>query len=195
LGNEKVPSGFAVAYNTGSGNHLTWDLSEDEDFQYFKIYRGTSLDFVPVPEKLAVATPATEWTDPDHDSGGVFYKITALDYAGNESAPASFEPPTVVGDDVTPQSFALYQNVPNPFNPETLIRYDVPTGGGGVTLLVFDVSGRLVRTLVNGMEPAGQRTVRWDGTNDGGDRVASGIYFYRMIAPRYVEKRKMVLLQ
>ncbi len=69
---------------------------------------------------------------------------------GNESDPASPEPATGVGEPVIPQAFALYQNVPNPFNPETTIRYDVPAGGGKVTLRVFDVSGRLVRTLVDG---------------------------------------------
>ncbi len=190
-----VPEGFAVAYNTGSGNHLTWDPSAEGDFQYFKVYRGTSPDFVPGPENEVHATAETEWTDPDYDDGDVYYKITAVDHAGNESDPASPESTTNVGDQATPSVFALYQNVPNPFNPETAIRYDVPAGGGKVTLCLYDVSGRLVRTLVDDEESPGQKTARWDGTNDGGEHVASGIYFYRMTAPGFTETRKMVLLQ
>ncbi len=190
-----VPAGFVVAYNTGSGNHLTWEPSPDQDFRYFKIYRGTSRDFVPGPGNEVQATAWTEWTDSSPGGGSVYYKVTALDFAGNERDPASPESATGVGDDVMPKVFALYQNVPNPFNPQTVIRYDVPVGGGKVTLQVFDVSGKLVRTLLDGMEPSGQRTVRWDGRNENGEFVASGIYFYRMTAPGYVEKRKMAFLQ
>ena len=94
-----------------------------------------------------------------------------------------------------PHMFALYQNAPNPFNPETVIRYDVPPPGGKVTLTAYDVSGRLVRTLVDGVQSAGQHFVRWDGRNDGGRGMASGIYFCRMTAAGFTEKRKMVLLR
>jgi hypothetical protein len=108
-----------------------------------------------------------------------------------------------LGPDVTavddriglPSRYELYQNVPNPFNPTTVIRYDVPAGGGKVTLRVYDVSGKLVRTLVDGVESPGQKSARWDGANERGEHAASGVYFYRMTAPGYVEKRKMVFLQ
>jgi hypothetical protein len=135
------------------------------------------------------------WSDPDYDSGNVYYKVTAVDNSGNESEPAEPGTVTAATELVIPKVFALYQNVPNPFNPETVIRYDVPPGGGKVTLRVFDVSGKLVRTMVDDMESPGQKTARWDGTNERGEHVASGIYFYRMTAPGYVEKRKMVFLQ
>jgi hypothetical protein len=103
---------------------------------------------------------------------------------------------TGVGDmPLAARSFALHQNVPNPFNPTTSISYDVPAGGGDVVLAVYDVSGRLVKSLVDAREPAGTRTVRWDGTDRRGQSVASGIYFYRMRAGSYVETRKMLLLK
>ena len=190
-----VPAGFAVAYHTGSGNHLTWDPSPDQDFRYFKIYRGTTPDFVPGPGNEAQATAGTEWTDPSPVGWTVYYKITALDYAGNESDPASPESTTGIGDVVIPKVYALYQNVPNPFNPETVIRYDVPAGGGNVTLRVFDVSGKLVRTLVYGVEPAGERTVQWNGRNEKGEQVSTGVYFYRLEAGSFTERKKMVLLK
>jgi hypothetical protein len=94
-----------------------------------------------------------------------------------------------------PTKFGLAQNFPNPFNPTTAIRYDVPAGGGNVTLKVYDVGGRLVRTLVDGFEAAGRKTVAWHGQNDRGEMVATGVYFYRMTAPGFERTRKMVLLK
>jgi len=77
----------------------------------------------------------------------------------------------------------------------TSIRYDVPSGGGNVTLKVYDVSGRIVQTLVDAVQSAGRKTVRWTGTNERGERVGTGIYFYRMEAPGFVQTKKMVLLR
>jgi len=64
-----------------------------------------------------------------------------------------------------------------------------------VSLRVFDVSGRVVRTLVDGHQAEGARSITWNGTNDRGQSVASGIYFYRMSAPGFTETKKMVLLR
>jgi len=98
-------------------------------------------------------------------------------------------------DDEFPARFALHQNAPNPFNPVTRIRYDVPSSGGDVRIEVFDATGRLVRTLVNGFEPAGRRAVAWDGTDSGGRALASGVYFCRMRAASFDETRKLTLLK
>jgi hypothetical protein len=190
-----VPTGLMIVFGTGNGNQLRWDPCAASDFQYFRVYRGADPAFVPAPENLAGATERTFWTDPDYDVAGISYKVTALDHAGNESPPASPESTTGAGDHSAPSSFALYQNAPNPFNPETAIRYDVPAPGGKVTLKVFDVSGRLVRTLVDGTQTAGRHTARWNGKNDEGQGVASGIYFCRMTAPGFTERRKLVLMR
>jgi hypothetical protein len=95
----------------------------------------------------------------------------------------------------TPGALRLRQNVPNPFNPVTTIAYDVPQGGADMSLKIYDVSGRLVRTLVDGYESAGTRSVTWDGTNDHGQALASGIYFSRMTAPEYSQTVKMIMLK
>ncbi len=105
------------------------------------------------------------------------------------------EPGTAVGDAPLPAAFALHPCAPNPFNPATTIRYDVPTGGAKVSIAIFDVTGRRVRTLVDGPQPAGQRLVTWDGRDQGGRGVASGVYFYRMSAGAFTQTRKMVLLK
>jgi len=102
---------------------------------------------------------------------------------------------TGVGNESAPTQFALHQNVPNPFNPTTVIRYDVPAGGGMVSLNVYDVAGRLVRTLIDGRQAAGVREVTWDGRDQSGRTVSSGVYFYRLVAGEYVQTRKMVLIK
>ncbi len=94
-----------------------------------------------------------------------------------------------------PMTFELHQNVPNPFNPTTNIRFDVPPASGTVTLRIYDVSGRLVRTLVNGPLSAGQKTVVWDGLNDAGVPAAAGLYLYRLTAPGISRTLKMMLLK
>jgi flagellar hook assembly protein FlgD len=102
---------------------------------------------------------------------------------------------TAVETPQTPARFALHQNVPNPFNPTTTITYDVPANGGQITIKVYDVSGRLIRALIDGMQTAGAKSVQWNGRNENGTSVATGVYFYKMTAPGYVKTRKMVLLQ
>lgn len=98
-------------------------------------------------------------------------------------------------DDNAPGVLALHQNVPNPFNPSTSISYDVPMGGADVTIRIYDVSGRTVRTLVNEHRAAGTYTVSWDGRDLSGAAVASGVYFCKMTAGMFEDSRRMVLLK
>jgi hypothetical protein len=93
------------------------------------------------------------------------------------------------------ERYGLEQNVPNPFNPVTTVRYQVPNGGGDVTIEVFDVGGRLVTTLVDGFRPAGRHEVSWSGMDADGESVASGVYFCRMTAGEETMSRKMLLLK
>ena len=88
----------------------------------------------------------------------------------------------------------LFQNYPNPFNPTTIIRFVVP-GTDPVHLAVFDVKGRQVRTLVSGGVSPGPHEVQWDGTNDHGAGVSSGVYFYRIVSGNWYQTKKMVLIK
>jgi len=188
-----VPQGVSAAYNTGGGNELTWEPAPEPDFQYYRIYRGTDPDFIPAPGNLVHSTASTSWTDTSNETT-VSYKVTALDHAGNESAAGSPGTTTAVGGSRTPARDELYQNIPNPFNPSTTIRYALraPTD---VTLTVFDAAGRRVRTLVSQSMPAGVHDVAWDGFDHSGNHVASGVYFYRITAGAFTQTRKMVLLK
>ena len=78
-----------------------------------------------------------------------------------------------------PEGFVLHQNYPNPFNPETTIRYELPANGE-VIVKVYDLTGRLVKVLLNATLPAGSHTVHWDGTDFRGNQVAAGIYIYQI---------------
>jgi subtilisin family serine protease len=101
---------------------------------------------------------------------------------------------SAVGDEI-PARFALGNAAPNPFNPATKISYAVPAGGAHVTLDVFDVSGRLVKRLVNGTQEAGFHSATWHGDDNSGRRAASGLYFYRLSAGDFSQTRKMVMLK
>ncbi|MFH1501934.1 MAG: FlgD immunoglobulin-like domain containing protein [Candidatus Eisenbacteria bacterium] len=102
---------------------------------------------------------------------------------------------TGVPDELTPESYKLRQNAPNPFNPKTTIRYDVPAEGGHVEIRIVDVAGRLVRTLVNERQTEGEKSVEWDGRDEAGNQMATGVYFYRLTAAGVEESRKMLLLK
>ena len=88
----------------------------------------------------------------------------------------------------------LDQNVPNPFNPTTQLSYQI-AAGQFVTLAIYDVSGKKIRGLVTKQQPAGLYTVEWDGRNDDGELVSSGVYFYRLSAGEFTQTRRMVLLK
>jgi hypothetical protein len=95
----------------------------------------------------------------------------------------------------TPGVYALHQNSPNPFNPRTLIRYEVPAPGGHVVLKVYDVSGRHVNTLVDRFESPGRHQITWSGTDAGGRSVASGLYIAVLETPEGRFNKKMALVR
>jgi hypothetical protein len=102
---------------------------------------------------------------------------------------------TGVGDrDEALAAYSLYQCYPNPFNPFTRITFSVAVPGG-VALRIYDISGRPIRTLVDGWRDAERYEVAWDGRDDTGNAVASGVYFYQLEAPGHTEAKKMVLLR
>jgi hypothetical protein len=95
---------------------------------------------------------------------------------------------------VVPVQTVLYQNHPNPFNPATRIVFDLHQGGN-TQLHVYDVTGRRVRTLMNEYLDAGVYETGWDGWNDNGDAVSSGVYFYRLLTESEATTKKMVLIR
>jgi len=93
-----------------------------------------------------------------------------------------------------PDVFALHQNYPNPFNPVTNIRYDIPENSH-VKMVVYDILGRQVRTLVNRDHDPGFYNVLWDGRNDLGEQIASGVYFFQINAGSFHKNAKMIVVK
>ena len=100
------------------------------------------------------------------------------------------------GDDdgTLPDNFHLEQNYPNPFNPSTVIAYELPHTTP-VTLAVYNIHGQQIKTLVQGVQPSGTHEVIWNGDNDEGARVATGVYFYRLATAGFSETKKMVFVK
>jgi hypothetical protein len=98
---------------------------------------------------------------------------------------------------LVPKTFALSQDYPNPFNPSTTIRYDIPVGRNSVQveINIYDVRGRLVRKLVDQEKEAGRYKVHWDGRGEHGQQVSSGVYLYQIDAGEFISTRKMVLIR
>ena len=93
-----------------------------------------------------------------------------------------------------PDTFKLSQNYPNPFNPVTSLRYDLPNDGL-VNITIYDMMGRIVKTLVNSSQTAGFKSVQWNATNDRDEPVSAGLYLYTIQAGEFRQTKKMVLLK
>jgi len=158
-----------------------------------------------VREGLADALPLeVEWLDPAVASAG--FDLTGL--AGGDwdvvVENADGQTTVVVGGfrvegavtpaPTRPTGVALAQNFPNPFNPSTSIRFQVPDPAS-VTLEILDLRGRRVRELLEGPLAAGYHTVPWDGTDDAGVAVASGVYLYRLRVGAEERVRRMLLVR
>ena len=115
-------------------------------------------------------------------------KLVSVEAVDNFSRPVK----TTVVNRAIPTAYALNANYPNPFNPTTNISFALPIDSK-VSLKIYNVAGQLVRTLVNETMVAGIHTVTWDGINSNGEKVASGIYFYKLNAGDYSKTMKMVM--
>lgn len=97
-----------------------------------------------------------------------------------------------------PATFAIYQNYPNPFNGSTVIEYDIPDVQGKLKiayLFIYDIIGRKVKTLASGEHESKRHAVVWDGRDDNGVNVSSGVYFYQLIGKDFVSSKKMVYIK
>jgi len=130
-------------------------------------------------------------------TGGTFVAVTNISASGSTmTANLAVGIAASVDEDQlpVPDDFRLSQNYPNPFNPNTNIQYELRTPGQ-VTLEVYDLLGRHVRTLFKGQAEGGVSTITWDATSDNGQQVASGVYFYRLVTTASEQTRKMMLIK
>jgi len=190
-----VPTGLQLLANNTSIT-VTWDPSGDDDFQYFLLERGIDADFS-TNVYVAFELVDTIYTDEEIELGQeYFYRLAAFDHAGNKSDYSQAMSVTLAIDPVSliPDVFALHQNYPNPFNPVTQIRYDLPEDNY-VSITIYDIMGRNIKSLVNTDQIAGYRSIRWNATNDLGEPVSAGMYIYMIQAGEFRQTKKMVLLK
>jgi hypothetical protein len=169
-----------TAGDGGEGDlmHLTYELAEGASLPsevtfYFGLANlpGTSMD----PELLNVVCGYPDMNNP------IVVSTQALVSTDDQQS--------------VPNAFALNQNYPNPFNPSTQISFDIPEASELVSLSVYNILGQNINTLVSRSMSAGRYTQEWDATDELGNPVASGIYFYELRSSDFVSRKKMLLIR
>ncbi len=189
-----VPAGLGARMASG-GVELRWEISDEPDFKYFAVYRGTTASFVP-GEPIGEVTDAMYQDNNVADGQRYYYKLASFDFSGNQSDySAELEVNVLdVNENGIPEAFALGQNYPNPFNPSTSIKYQV-SQAAYVRLIVYNTLGVEVARLVDGNLEAGYYTISWDGKDNLGKTVSTGIYLYKMEAGTYTDVKKMIYVK
>ncbi len=170
---------------------LSWSVQHEDE--YWTLYRKIAdgeFEFM-LSDLRADEGGVVQFVDPTVQEGMVYsYRLEAGSGSGLALETNGIEVPVSRPN--------LYQNHPNPFNPATTISFTVPGGEGArecVLLAVYDVTGKRVKTLVNGVVSGGRYDITWDGRNDNGCRVSSGVYFSQFRMKGYKATKKMILLR
>jgi len=184
--------GFAVWLEGPGAVRIEWDVSGAADGEHFLVSRAVDGETFTGIASIPADPSRTSYDYTDtHISGlpgsDVTYRLEAISANGSS---------TILAEQMVtlPEAeLALHQNHPNPFNPGTVISFTLPERAA-VTLDIYDVAGRLVRRLAASREmDAGPREVYWDGTNDAGRPVSSGVYYCRLTAGKATVARTLVL--
>ena len=169
--------------------------------QGYNIYRsGSSPVPLNVQNRVGQVDANTTTFSNNTGSNGTFFYVVTAQYDEGESA-ASNEASvnvTSVADDIStlPETYRLEQNFPNPFNPATTIHFAIPPSHSGmVKLEIYNIQGEKIKTLVNERKSAGVYQVVWDGHDQHGKSVPSGLYFYRLQAGSFIQNKKMILIK
>ena len=200
---ETRPTAVQLASMVAESDHgivaVTWKTFDSIGLDGFRVYRSLTATgpFELVSNSLVSLTETGEYRFTDSNveiNRTYYYQIEAVN--ANE-APQRFGPISVKVS--PPNSYTLGQNFPNPFNPTTTIRYELPTAGA-VTLVVYNILGQEVVTLVEAQQTAGFHTVQWNGLNTSKQQISSGVYFYRISVRDgnqsvFTNARKMLLLK
>jgi outer membrane protein assembly factor BamB len=196
-GTQYFPAATVQNYRAGQE---TFDVACLIDTSGVKVY-GDTVTVASLEEIAPLGVTFAPWMT--LTATGVDYTVTVVAMHGGDANPyndtltaVTRVPAGPTGSDpgMIPPATFLAQNFPNPFNPSTTIMYGLGEASH-VTLQVFDVSGHLVRTLVDGERSGGDHSEVWDGKDRAGYAVSSGVYFYRLRAGTFIETRKMILLR
>jgi len=175
---------------------LTWSTAtESNNYGFFiqrTAYKSTEWQTIGfVQGKGTTTLPQTyNFSDERVSSGTWYYRLQQQDLDGQVNYSQ------IIEVNLLPTQFTLFQNYPNPFNSATIIKYALPAGEHQVKLIIYDLMGHQIRTLVNNEnQQAGVYQISWEGRDDDGNVVASGVYFYRLQAGNQFFIKKIVLLE
>jgi hypothetical protein len=191
-------SSFAVSPQFGSVN-LEWVTQSEINNQGFNIYRKdideggewSAINSTLIPGKGSYSNESVyNYVDKNVAGGHTYqYKLESVSISGIRVEEKIVEAVVPV-----PNEYVVFKNYPNPFNPATKIKFQLPEAQN-VKLTIYDMRGSKIKTLVNNSYPAGEHVVSWDATDNNGNRVASGLYVYRFEAGRFSKINKMILLK
>lgn len=213
-GTPATPQGFTVTGNAGDNPTMYWSANTEIDLASYQLYKDEGQGWFLMTTVDKYTTSYTDYSVIIGQGGkftpSVCYRITSLDITNQESA-QSFPPRCKplggvskalvdMESESIPAKFALLPAYPNPFNPVTVIKYQIPAYSK-VEISVFNVQGHKLRTLVNEPQVSSYYYVTWDGKDDRGDIVSSGVYIYRIEAVSLEDEqifsmtKKMILLR
>lgn len=191
-----APSGLAGEF-AGAGVNLQWNAVADyaDDLAGYRVYGSPVQGVEPSPETLLGEVHSPDFVD-ESASGTTYYVVTAKDAHGNESQPSSeaevASNTSSVG--MIPDVFHLSEVYPNPFNPNTAFKFQLPTGSY-VDVDIMDVRGSRVKNLLSGILSGGSHEMNWNGRDEAGRVVTSGVYFGRVRTIFGVQTVKMTLVK
>ena len=194
---DKYPTNWAVGFTpgffAGNGNNLGYSpVGAQNDYQ-FKFPDATSFDWTQY--SLDIQVPDDPNAKALEVRLHVYARFTGTIYFDDLEVKKIGSATTDVNNEkIIPARFEVYQNYPNPFNPSTKISYSIPTSSF-VTLKIYDILGREVKTLVNTEQKPGVYNTVWNGDNNFGNKVSSGIYIYRVVAGNNIQVKKMILMK
>ena len=191
---------------------INWQTETEPNNAGFNIFRSQqeNSDYSKINENMipaqgnAITGANYSYSDNPENAGTYYYKLQAISLTGDSSlyGPVSAALTSVdIKKFTVPDNYSLSQNYPNPFNPETTIEFGLPKAGF-VEIAIFDINGKLVRTLISGQQRAGNHWVKWDGRDASGLQVSSGVYLYQLKAANliktgvaFTQTNKMILMK
>lgn len=193
--NVPVEGAFFASVTEQGTAVLRWSVASLDGIEAFNVYRATSEDgpFTRLnDEPLPAESPGSYEDKALWPETTFWYELHAVLADGTEDVVGGWKPSIETGGRLL---LALYPASPNPFAGTTSIRFDVPDHAGAVRVLVYNVNGRLVRTLASGPVERGRHERAWDGRDDSGARVSAGVYFARLEVDGRSERQKIMLLR